>query len=331
MKIRTCMVTNMYPTTERPSYGAFIKSQIDSIVAAGHDTEVFFVDGRTSRWNYVRSIPALRKLLRDKPFDLVHAHYGLSGLVTAFQFTHPVVLSFCGDDLLGTSDGSGGITRGSRMVVWLDQWIARGVARIIVKSRQMLDALGSSQARNKAVVIPNGVSFELFKPMNREDARRELNLDAERPYVLFPSTPLAGVKRVDLAEAAVALVKENDPNVEMIVLHGKAQNTVPLYMSECDAMLLTSDSEGSPNVVKEAMACNLPVVSVDAGDAWEVIAGTRQCFAVERHPDNIATKLAAVLQAGDRSDGRDRVRHLELGAVAERVIAVYESVLAERG
>jgi glycosyltransferase involved in cell wall biosynthesis len=144
---------------------------------------------------------------------------------------------------------------------------------------------------------------------------------------LFAGSPEQPVKRYDLAEQAVELLRGSYPDIEMIALHHKPQAQVPVYMNACDVVILTSDSEGSPNVIKEAMACNAPIVSVDAGDAWQLIGGAEQCNRAERDPGDLASKMKRVLQNGERSDGRRRIGHLELGEVAKRVIAVYESVL----
>lgn len=322
------MVTNMYPTADNPAYGAFIKSQIDSIAAAGHDVEVLFIDGRESRWNYVTAVAKLRRMLRGGRYDLVHAHYGLSGMVARAQRRCPVVVSFCGDDLLGTPNGRGGITLKSRALAWLGQLLARSADGVILKSEQMRERLVFSSAKNSAAVIPNGVDLELFRPMDRDAAREELGLDPDGHYVLFPSPPHERVKRFDLAEAALAAARQTCPDLEMRVLYGQPQRVVPVYMNACDVMLLTSDSEGSPNVVKEAMACNLPVVTVDAGDAGRVIEGTRHCHLARREAGDLADNMILVLAAGERSDGRTRVGHLGLGAVAERVLDVYRGVLS---
>ncbi len=328
MSITTCMVTNMYPTGDNPAYGAFVKSQIDSIARAGHGVEVLFIDGRKSAWNYLAAVRRLRKMVSDGSYDLIHAHYGLSGMVARTQRGCPVVVSFCGDDLLGSSNGRGGITFKSRVLVWLGQLLARSADGVILKSEHMKERLAFTSARSKAVVIPNGVDMEMFRPLDRAVARKKLGLRPAGRYVLFACPPHETVKRYDLATAAVAVAKHTCPDVELVVLHGKPQEVVPLYMNACDVMLLTSDSEGSPNVVKEAMACNLPVVSVDAGDAWQVIDGARHCHRAVREAADLADKLGRVLEAGERSDGRAHIEHLGLDAVAARVVEVYHKVLA---
>lgn len=320
----------MYPSLETPEYGAFIKSQIDSVAAAGHDIRLLFIDGRESKSNYLAAVGNLRRILREQPCDLIHAHYGLSGAIAASQRGVPVVLSYCGDDLHGTSNGSGGITPGSRATVWIGQLVSLGVRKIILKSESMMSELKFRSAREKAVVIPNGVNFDLFRPMSREEARARLQWNTEGRRVLFPSAPKTPVKRFDMAMKAVELLRGFDPDVQLISLGGILQRDVPLYMNACDAMVLTSDSEGSPNVVKEAMACNLPIVSVDAGDAWQVMEGTSMCRRAERRSENVAENLRQVLETGGRSNGRDKIAHLELGTIANRVIAVYCSVVDDK-
>ena len=321
------MVTNMYPTPEHPGYGAFIKSQIDSIAARGHEVDRLFINGRQSHWNYLLAVPRLRRLLSHESFDLVHAHYGLSGIVACAQKSCPVVVSFCGDDLLGTPDGNDGLTIRSRAIVWLGQWVSIWADGIIVKSRQMRNSLKFSNARKRTVVIPNGVDFDLFKPINRKEARRKIGLETDRRYILFPTTSRERRKRVDLAEQAVELVRAEYPDTELLILYNKSQNMVPVYMNACDALILTSDWEGSPNVIKESMACNLPIVSVNAGDAWDVIGDTIHCYKSERDPVDLADKLIAILAKGERSNGRAQIAHLELDSVALRVTDVYRSVL----
>jgi glycosyltransferase involved in cell wall biosynthesis len=118
-------------------------------------------------------------------------------------------------------------------------------------------------------------------------------------------------------------VKQALPEAELVLLTKKPHDVVPIYMSACDALVLTSAAEGSPMVVKEAMACNLPVVSVRVGDVPEVIAGARGCALAERNPDDIAAKLVEVLRNPERSDGRARIEHLRHDRIAQRLLDVY--------
>jgi len=330
--MRILMVTNMYPTTDDPGRGIFVKSQIDSIVAQGIDVDIWTIHGHLSKMNYLRALVEVRRRVGRTHYDLIHAHYGLSGLATLGQLRTPLVVSFCGDDLLGTPCLSRGTIRKawpSRIIVWADIALACHADAVIVKSREMRQVLPSF-LWPRCHVIPNGVDFKIFRPMPKEEARASLGLRLDREYVLFPSAPQALRKRLDVAQAAISTLQAQGRSVELLVVRGQFQEQLVLYMNACDALVLTSMWEGSPNVIKEAMACNLPVVAVDVGDVREVVGSCPGCHVTGREPQAIAQALEQVLASGTRTPGRSLIPHLRLEVVAERVIDVYRRVLAHR-
>jgi glycosyltransferase involved in cell wall biosynthesis len=145
--------------------------------------------------------------------------------------------------------------------------------------------------------------------------------------VLFPYDPARAVKGFDLAEAAMAIVARSVP-AKISIVSGEPPEKMPYHYNAADLLLLTSHSEGSPNAVKEAMACNLPVVATPVGDIRERISGARWCHIVERSPRHVAEAILSVLASPDpRSDGRERIAPLEGSAVARRIVAIYGSVL----
>ena len=165
---RVLVVTNLWPTEADPGYGSFVKAQMDSLRPLDVEYDVLFIDGRRSRWNYLRAIGELRRRLRGARYDLIHAHFGLSGWVARCQGRVPVVVSFMGDDVLGRPTRSGRITLYGRCLQISGYILARIVPAVIVKSRQMKAKLRLDSAR----VIPNGVDLELFRPMQpRRGAR----------------------------------------------------------------------------------------------------------------------------------------------------------------
>jgi glycosyltransferase involved in cell wall biosynthesis len=119
-------------------------------------------------------------------------------------------------------------------------------------------------------------------------------------------------------------------DVELVVVHNQPYELVPLYMNACDVMVHPSELEGSPQVVKEAMACNLPIVSVEVGDVPDILAGVEACFVCRRDPAHIAEKVKLVLEQGNRSNGREKTQRYELGSIARRVIQVYEDTLESK-
>src|SRR5579872_428103 len=104
------VVTNLWPTAADPSFGSFVKAQMESLRPLGVDYDVLFVNGRASTWNYLRGIFQMRRKLRAKRYDLIHAHFGLSGWVARFQTQVPLVISFMGDDVLGRPKRNGAST-----------------------------------------------------------------------------------------------------------------------------------------------------------------------------------------------------------------------------
>jgi glycosyltransferase involved in cell wall biosynthesis len=300
--------------------------QIESIRALGIDVDVLEVRG-ARKVKYLQRLGTLRSMADG--VDLVHAHYGFCGWLARSQRARPVVVSFMGDDLLGTPDATGRVGPLSRCVVRADRWLAHRVDAVIVKSREMARVI----APVSASVIPNGVDLQAFQPMDMREARARLRLSNARHYVLFPGRPEEPRKGFPLARDVVARTagRTSGPP-ELLALGGIRPDLVPLYMNACDAMLLTSLWEGSPNVVKEAMACNLPVVSVPVGDVADLLTGVEGCTVCPRHAQQLAQALTQVLQLRRRTNGRIAVEQkgLDLPSVARKVTNVYRVVLSRK-
>lgn len=316
------VVTNLWPTDADPGYGSFVQAQVESLRAVGVDYDLVFIDGRRSRWNYVRAIRELRFRLKHYRYNLIHAHFGLSGWVARCQWRAPVVVSFMGDDVLGRPARSGRITLYGRFLQASSWMLARLVRAVIVKSPDMKSRLGLDSAR----VIPNGVDLNLFQPMNQTEARRALGLDLKKKFVLFPYDPLEARKRFDLIEAATERARREIPDLEILHARGVPRARMPLYLNAADVLVLASLFEGSPNAVKEAMAVNLPVITVDVGDTAELIGPTEGCHLVPRDAGVIAARIVEVCRRGTRTNGREWIARLSMEKVAAQIVNVYQSV-----
>lgn len=321
--MRILVLTAMYPTDAQPARGTFVKQQVQSLREKGLEIEVLDFEGGRSLWNYLRAGWQLRRRVARGDVDLVHAHYGLTGLPAAMQRRVPFVLTYHGSDLLGELGRRGRYTTTGRWKVLLGQVMGRFAARRIVVAEVLRDRLWGGNA----AVIPMGVDLELFRPLAREEARTALGLPAGRPLVVFVSSPANPVKRFELARAAVDRARREAPDIELLPVTDVAQDEVPLYMNAADALILTSSHEASPCVVKEAMACNLPVVAVDVGDVRERIEGIAGCHVCESSPDALAAGLVDVLRTGERSQGRQRVIDISLPEIARQVMSVYDDVI----
>lgn len=319
-----------YPTPEKPHNQAFIKAQVDSLVAAGVDCEVLSLRGKGWR-KYVTGPWQVWRARRRSRADLLHAHYSYCAIV-CFGQGLPVVSSLLGSDLVGHADRSG---RHSALSKGVHRALARLVvarsAACIVKSQRMRAEVGGD-----ARVVPNGVDYQRFRPLpavERDTVREALGLKPECRYVLFGGDPRRTVKRYPLAEAALAVARGLVPfSVEMKALSGLSHDEVVRYMQACDLLLLTSSSEGSPNVVKEAMAAGMAVVAVDVGDTRERLAGVSGCRVTEADDaGTIGAAIASVLVSNEPREGRAAVASLRSEQVAEQVIAIYKEALVRAG
>ena len=323
--MKVFVVTNMYPSPARPHWGAFVRSQVESLTALGVENTVYEIEGWKNTARYAHAMREVPVLARRAGAELVHAHYGLSGAAAVAVRDVPLVVSFCGDDLLGRPDAKGRITPKSRWLVNVSRIAAKRADAIIVKSEEMRRTIPEIA---EVEVIPNGVDLARFAPIPRAEARARLEWPAAGEVLLFAAPPDEPRKNWPLAQAVEKHLKARGRDVRLVAFHGRPQEEVALAMSAADVLLLPSFQEGSPNVVKEALAVGLPVVAAPVGDCAERLAGVTPGAVVAHEAGAFAAAVERVLETGGRSNGRDKVAELELSAVARRILAVYERALA---
>lgn len=323
---RVLMVTGVYPTEQRPHSGTFIKSQADSLSAADLEVEVIHPKSGPVVLRYARAaMQVFLKTLTGR-FDVVHGHYGTWCLVARMQWMTPVVASFLGTDVLGIMKADGSYSNRGALFIRISRWLCRRVDAVIVKSEGMKKTL----SQGNIFVIPNGVDFELFRPIPRAEARATLGWDQDGYYVLFGNDPKIPRKNFPLAQAAIERLRARGVPAELVVANGLPQTKVVQHINACNALLLPSIDEGSPNIVKETMACNVPVVATDVGDVSEVIGHTKGCSLCPYDPDALATALEQALRYTEPTTGRADIMHLDRSVVAKQVIAVYEQVISKK-
>lgn len=319
-------VVAIYPTDENPQSGIFIKTQIESLKKEGVSCDVFLLKGE-GKSKYIKNVKRLRSFLFDREYDIVHAHYAYTGWTARLGTKLPLIVSFMGTDVFGPVNEQGKRTLSSKVFHRISTILLSRVSdHLIVKSTQMKNGI----PEDKLSVIPNGVDLDVFSP--RQVSRNSLGLRADIKYVMFASNPdksnKRNEKRFDIAEEAVKLLRKRMPNTELIWLEKKRPEEVAKYLNSVDCLLLTSEHEGSPNVVKEALACNLPVVSRDVGDVAERINGVKNCHIVSNIPVDIADTLHETLIAGTRAEnGFEKIRKLSIQKIAQRIQDVYQKIL----
>jgi len=324
--IRVLQVVSSYPTAEDPHRQVFIKTQVDSLVRAGVECDVLRLQGRGFS-KYATGWSQVRGRLAEGEFDLIHAHYVYCGAVS-FGHDRPVVTSFLGSDLCGTPRPDGSypmLVR--RFHLSLARRVADRSSAVIVKSQRMRNEL-----ERDVHVVPNGVDLSLFRqvpPEDRLELRRELGLDADTCYVLFVGRPGHPHKRYPLAERAFAEASRRlDCRMELLVLADRPHSDVVKHMQCCDMLVLSSSHEGSPNVIKEAMAAGMAVVSVDVGDTRERLAGVSGCRVTdEDSPSALAAAMVELIDGTEPRGGPDAVSSLDKESVAQRIVGIYETVL----
>jgi teichuronic acid biosynthesis glycosyltransferase TuaC len=320
--LRVITLTNQWPRPTLPYCGVMVVRQVESLRRCGVEVEVISISGGIR--SYLGAARAMLALNRGpRRADLVHAHTGHSGLLACLQLRYPVVLSYVGYDLdTPAEDKEGPRTQFERVVFRLLSLVLAGTIAKSERGARHLPSLG----RRRNAVIPNGVDRVLFAPAHRAEARAHLGWGDE-PTVLFAADPTRFTKRFELARAAVDAAQERVRGLRLVVAHEISPADMPIWMNAADVLLLTSRGEGSPNVIKEAMACDLPIVSVDVGDVREIVEGARHCHVCADDPSTLADAMVEVIAAlPERSDGRDQSEALDEVAVADRIVELYGRV-----
>lgn len=302
-----------------------VARQVASLEAAGVTCQTFAVASRTSPRIVVGEWHRLRREIRAFQPHIVHAHYGtMTAFLAVLSTALPVIVTYRGSDL--NPNRSRGRLR-EAVGTLLSQISALRAARIICVSTQLKTKLW--WRRDRASVIPSGVDMTLFRPRDLKEARHELGWGENERVVLFNAgDPIC--KRLDLARAAVQFAESLCGTIRFVVLDGNVlPDVIPSMMNAADCLLLTSDWEGSPNVVKEALACNLPVVSVDVGDVRERLERVQPSAIVCRDSREIGKAISDILRQGKRSNGREQGHALSSQVVSQRIVSLYRALQLE--
>ncbi len=321
--MRVLVVTCEWPTPETPHWVPFLARQVEFLRMAGIEIDVFAFRGARNPVNYLRAWYHVQQRLRRTSYDLIHAQWSQSA-PTVLPTRLPLVVTFRGGEGEGIIGDDGRYTISGyilRAVSWL---VARRADELIVVSSHMRDYLPPRPVH----IVPSGLDFSRLPLLEAPEARRQLGLSPSKRLVLFVGNPAEARKRYNLAREIVSRL-DKSLDAELVVAWRVPHSQIPVYMNACNALLFVSMYEGSPNVVKEALACNLPVVSVAVGDVPERLNGVDGCaLCLDDDPDQIAAALAAVLRRNKRIEGRTAVRELDETLLTQRTIQIYRNAIA---
>ena len=311
--MRALIVTNMYPTRERPEFGVFVRDQLEALCRIeGVEAELYAFEGG-GRTAYLKAVRKLRKHLHDREYDIVHAHYGLTGWVARRAGAKPLVVTFHGTDLRDAK------------VRKISRRLAKKVDQAAVVSADLGRELSDiKKLKRPLVVLPTGVSLERFRPLDRTACRNRLGVDPEGSFVLFAADPERPEKRYDLAAELVGGL----PDVELLTLGGIAPAEVPVWVNAADAVIVPSDYEGFGLATLEALACDVPVIATPTGIAPEALEGVHGTYCMNYSRAEWHAALDAILADPDpRVAGAERAERYSTDAMAARVAQVYGAIL----
>jgi glycosyltransferase involved in cell wall biosynthesis len=310
--VRALVVTNMYPTPERPPLGSFVRDQVEALKRRDDvEVELFaFPPGLTA---YPRAARELRRRYRGEHFDVVHAHFGLTAWPAVAARLGPVVVTLHGNDLFHPR--SNRLTRAILPLTKLPAAVSREFS-------QLLPGAGTTR---RVAVLPVGIDLQRFRAIPRREARNHLGLDPDGPYLLFPHDPARPLTRFDRAREAAG-------DTTLLTLGNVPPDEVPYWINAANAVLVPSQAEGFGLSVIEALACGVPAFGTPVGIHPVALSGIDGAFCAPWDRDTWQAALRPVLAAEDpRVDGGARAELFSAVRLAARVVAAWRDVAAPGG
>lgn len=320
--MRVLHITNNYPTKKHPIFGVFVKEQIDSLSSQGVENEVLFINGREKgKLEYVRIIQLIRKKLKENHYDLIHCHHALSAMsliLSGGSKKNNIVVSFQNDPVN---------EYGKKIFSFIkrktDGWIFKNNSSLINDEYSFY--------------LPNGVNMDFFNSLNKEEAKKKLKFDLNTIHILFVSSNrIRAQKRNDRFKEVMQILKEkyNYNNIKEIQLINTKREEIPLSFKGVDLHLLTSDYEGSPNSVKESMACETPVVSTNVGNVMELLENVNGSYVSNKNTPEDLAKLVdlALKKEGVEQNSREELMrlNLDMDSVAIRLMKIYTKIINKK-
>jgi len=308
-------ITNNYPTPNHPIFGIFVKEQIDSLKTLNIDNDIFFINGREKgKKEYLLSIKKLRNILKNNDYDILHCHHAFSAILLLLSFSS---------------------SKSKRIVSYQNPPQKEGGVILFMILKFFYHGLilkHTKSTSNKIFYLPNGTNVDFFKKYSREESLKKLNLDNNKNYIIFMDSnkEKRTQKRVDRFDEVIdILLKNGNPyRIEPIKLTNTVRNLIPYYFSASALHLITSDYEGSPNSVKECMACNIPVVSTPVGNVNDLIGDIDGCYISKSFNSNELAALVIKSLKFKNFNSREKLfsKNLDINSVSKKLLNIYKTI-----
>ena len=291
-----------------PQLSPFVKEQAESLMEQGLSVDFFLIKGK-GLFGYLRNYFLLIKKIKREEYDLIHAHYGLSGLLATMQFYVPVIITFHGSDVNMDKN-------------YIFSRIASRLSTTNIFVHQSLQKKLKIY-KNPINIIPCGYNNNRFFPLSKDKAREVLKWKKSKHYIVFSSSFDNKIKNVQLAKLAIS----NINNCKLIELEGYEKEQINLILNASDLLLVTSLSETGPIIVKEALACNCPIISTNVGDVQKLIRNVNNCYISSYNPEDIKKRINQVFRNNKRTNGQQIIKNFNLENIAYKIIDVYKKTL----
>lgn len=291
----------------------FIVEQGEAIRNQGVEVDYFAVKGNGLLSYFTQRKSLIQKIKEFQP-DLIHAHYGLSGITAVLQNKVPVVTTFHNGETLSFSSNI------------LSSLFSLRTKFMVYVAQHIYD-LAYLKRKKNYVILPCGIDLHECVITDKEIARKELGFLPQKKYILFGGGFDNLRKNYPLLKEGIDLLKRDD--IEVLEMKGLSRLQISKILSACDLFALPTKSEGSPQALKEAMACNCPIIATDVADIKHLLGDLDGHYICSFDPKDVAEKVEKALAFNSRTKGRERI--IELGLtndlVAKKLVDIYQSII----
>ncbi len=310
MKIRVLIVCSANSGRIMP----FVTEQGNELIKKNVEVDYFPIVGK-GLIGYLKNLRLLKKKINSERFDLIHAHFGLSGALAILQFNIPVIITFHNGETLTIKGNI--ISSFASLFSAYNIYVAQHIYNLVYFKR-----------KSKYAILPCGINLNEIVILPKNDAKIRLNLPDDKINILFGGNFTNLRKNYALAKRAIELMNLN--NINLIELKGFTREQVTNLLCGCDLLFLPTKSEGSPQIIKEAMACNCPIVATDVADIKEIIGGIDGCYVSNFDPNNVAVNLKNAIEFNSRTCGREIMERYNNETIVKQLIEIYKSVLISK-